>query len=160
MDISVIFDGRALLETKLERIERGIAYPTRLYQSLAEFMADRTAERFQRGGYPDRWADIKPQSRLQRKASRTTPPLWDVAELYKAATATRPGVAHSLFALLPDGFTMGTDRADAARHQFGFKGRDSRGRNVNEPARPFEMITDSDEVGMKSLTETYIDSLI
>jgi phage gpG-like protein len=160
VDFSVNIEGDDRLSIALSKLETGLGQPRRLYQSLAEFMADRTAARFKQGGLPKRWKDIKKQSRNQRVGSKSTPPLWDTGSLYEEVTATRPGVPHSLFQLTPDGFIQGTDREDAARHQFGFKGRDSKGRKVNEPARVFEVITSDDERGMKPLVEAYIDSLI
>ncbi|MEO7716252.1 MAG: phage virion morphogenesis protein [Capsulimonas sp.] len=146
------------LVSGLSRLGEGLSRPAPALNRMANYYADRTKERMTRGGDP-RYPDILPASRKKRKVSKTTPALWDSGGLIESATATRPGVADSLYSMTPDGFTEGTARPGAMRHQKGFKKRDAKGRRYNEPARPFLVITKSDEGAMAQISAAYVDDL-
>jgi phage gpG-like protein len=159
-DLDVEIDGIDSVVSYLGRIAKVIADPIPPLIAAREVIADTTAERFKSANGGE-WPDILPTSRKGRRGNRSAPPLTDTGALMAAVTATREGVKDSLYHLDRfGGLVMGTDRVDAARHQFGFDGVDSRGRQVHEPARPFLYLDETTEAEITATFEEYYAAVI
>jgi phage gpG-like protein len=103
-------------------------------------------QNFLQGGRPDAWPDITARSRAQRKVNKTSGPLIDSGAMMDAASATRPGVEHSLYSVDGDTLTLGTDVVQAAVQQYGWEDK-------NIPARPYEDLQPEDELRLAAAYE-------
>ncbi len=94
------------------------------------------------------WAPVKAATLRGRKINTANQPLIDSGELMQSLTET--GTAHSILEETNDSLTIGTDRVDAKRHQFGSADK-------KEPARPFLYISDDEEADILRLFEHDMD---
>ncbi len=149
-EIKASISGIETVTSALNNLGASIASTEKPLQLAADVIGASTKQRFESGtttgGSP--MQAIKPASRRQRKEDKSAPPLTDTGALRRAATATTLGVPNSLFSIDPAAgvLTMGVERADARRHQLGFG---------PEPARPYEDITESDEVAIVTGLDAY-----
>ena len=60
------------------------------------------------------------------------------------------------YEVVGDELRFGTDRPYGARHQFGFEGPDSLGRNITTPARPWLGLSDGDEDVIIDIIRDYL----
>lgn len=139
--------GSAIADSRLPAIKAGA------------ILSDNLGKRMQSGGDPQ-YPDITARSRSLRKGDRSAPPLIDTGALLKAVMAKSGGIAGALFDLTPNGLTKGVEGPSVLRLQNGFHGTDKAGRRIDQAARPFMEITESDEREIMEATDSYVQHLL
>ena len=128
--IDIQFDDAAI-RSALDRLARAGSDLSPAMREIAGHLEDSAAESFEQESAPDGapWAPLAESTKKdrRRRGYRDGPILERSGDL--GASITSDSDATSAVA--------GTNFAYAARHQLGFEGPDSLGRNIDTPARPF-----------------------
>ena len=155
--------GDKKLEAGLHDLGKAVADTKKPAEKANEVLSKNIGKRMEAGGSP-RYPDIKPASRRARKGDKSAPALIDMGGLLAAATATLGGVGKngvtSISELTPDGLVKGVEGPSVLRLQNGFRGTDSKGRRIDQPARPFLLATDDDEREITESTDGYVRRLL
>ena len=128
--IDIEFDDSAVRRA-LDRLMRAGDDLSPAMREIAGHLEDSAAESFEQESAPDGtpWAPLKKSTKKdrRRRGYRDGPILERSGDLIASITSDSDATSA----------VAGTNFEYAARHQLGFEGPDSLGRNIDTPARPF-----------------------
>ena len=128
--IFIEYDDAAVRDA-LERLMRAGSDLSPVMREIAGHLEDSAAESFELESAPDGtpWAPLAEATKQdrRRRGYRDGPILERAGDLIASITSDSDATSA----------VAGTNLVFAARHQLGFEGPDSLGRNINTPARPF-----------------------
>ena len=155
--------GDTELEAGLHDLGKAVADTKKPAEKASEILSKSIGERMEAGGRPA-YPDIKPASRRARKGDQSAPALIDTGGLLAVAQSTlggvRKGGVTSLVEFTPDGLVKGVEGPSVLRLQNGFHGTNSKGRKIDQPARPFMEATAEDESEITKSTDGYVQRLV
>ena len=130
VNIDIEYNDSAVRRT-LDRLMRAATDLSPAMREIAEHLVDSAAESFEQSSAPDGtpWAPLKPSTKKdrQRRGYRAGPILERSGDLITSIISDSDATSA----------VAGTNLEYAARHQLGFEGPDSLGRDIDTPARPF-----------------------